>query len=310
MAATTIRNGTVADINKSVEKVLRGLGNPGPPLDLRLVRELLKLDRQYYSTTDTGLLGDTLHKMKVAGKQVLQRPTILLDAIAKFSIKALYLPDQKRILLDESLPPLKHRWNEAHEISHDLLPWHNGMMFGDTEHTLSRTCHDAIEAEANYAAGRLLFLGDQFCEMAEGTSSDFSTIQGLSKSFGNTLTSTMWRYIEMAPDHAPMFGTVSCHPHPSKRLPNIGVPNECRYFIKSKAFGERFANVTGAQIFSLLEQFCCGKSGGILGVESYAIPDDNNERHEFRLETFFNRYEALTVGAYISPEKHMFSLGI
>jgi hypothetical protein len=50
---------TIADIDGQVTKVLRGLGNPEPPVDLRLVRELLKLDRGYYSTTDDSLLIST-----------------------------------------------------------------------------------------------------------------------------------------------------------------------------------------------------------------------------------------------------------
>jgi hypothetical protein len=45
---------TVADIDGQVAKVLRGLGQPEPPIDLRVVRDLLKLDRGYYSTTDEG----------------------------------------------------------------------------------------------------------------------------------------------------------------------------------------------------------------------------------------------------------------
>ena len=47
----------------------------------RLVRELLKLDRGYYSTTDDSLLRETFSRMKVAGLQVLKRPTILRDAV-------------------------------------------------------------------------------------------------------------------------------------------------------------------------------------------------------------------------------------
>ncbi|MFX9158128.1 hypothetical protein ABTN80_21265, partial [Acinetobacter baumannii] len=54
---------TVADIDAQVVKVLRGLGNPEPPIDLAVVRDLLRLDRQYYSTTDDGLLRETVSKL-------------------------------------------------------------------------------------------------------------------------------------------------------------------------------------------------------------------------------------------------------
>jgi hypothetical protein len=80
---------TIADIDGQVAKVLRGLGNPKPPIDLQLVRELLKLDRGYYSTTDDSLLRETFSRMKVAGRQILQRPTLLRDAVRSLSLKAL-----------------------------------------------------------------------------------------------------------------------------------------------------------------------------------------------------------------------------
>lgn len=40
---------TARDIDKRVERVLKGLGDPEPPLRLDEVRELLKLDRGFYT---------------------------------------------------------------------------------------------------------------------------------------------------------------------------------------------------------------------------------------------------------------------
>ena len=97
---------------------------------------------------------------RVATIQVYQRPTLLLEAVRKFSLKSLFLPDGNRILLDGDLPEKKHRWNEAHEVGHSLIPWHGDMMHGDNSHTLSADCHEHIEAEANFAAGRMLFTAD------------------------------------------------------------------------------------------------------------------------------------------------------
>ena len=48
------------------------------------------------------------------------------------------------------------------EIGHDIIPWHADMMLGDTEQTLTPSCHEIIEAEANYAAGQLLFMASRF----------------------------------------------------------------------------------------------------------------------------------------------------
>lgn len=132
-----LRESTARDIVGKVDWLLRGLGDPEPPLDLREVRELLKLDRVFYSGSSDGPLAESISRLKIAGKQVLARPMLLFEAIRKLDLKALYVPDRKRILLDQSLPEIKHRWNEAHEIGHSLLPWHGEMMLGDDSYTLT-----------------------------------------------------------------------------------------------------------------------------------------------------------------------------
>ena len=67
MKNVSLKDRTIADIDGQVDKVLRGLGNPEPPIDLRVLRDLLKLDRGYYSTTDDSLLRETFSRMKVDG---------------------------------------------------------------------------------------------------------------------------------------------------------------------------------------------------------------------------------------------------
>lgn len=189
---------TAADIERQVQKVLRGLGDPEPPLRLEDVRELLRLDRGYYSSRDDGFLREMISRMTVAGAQVLERPALLLDVVRKFDLRALYLPDRKRILLDASQPEPKQRWNEAHEIGHSLLPWHADLMLGDHEQSLTPACHAQIEAEANYAAGQLLFLQSRFLTAANDTGPTLSAVRALKAEFGNTYTTTFWRYIESA----------------------------------------------------------------------------------------------------------------
>ena len=121
MRNSLLRVHTAQDIDDQVDKVLRDLGNPPPPLSLDDVRALLKLDRGYYSSTKDGLLREVTSKLYIAGKQILARPTLLWEAVKKANLKALYLPDRKQILIDEDLPILKHRWNEGHEIGHSPI---------------------------------------------------------------------------------------------------------------------------------------------------------------------------------------------
>ena len=290
---------TVTDIDAQVAKIIRGLGNPEPPLDLRLVRELLKLDRGYYSTTDDSLLQEMFSRLRIMGKQVLTRPTLLGDAVKAMSLKALYLPDRKQILLDQDLPLLKHRWNEAHEIGHDLIPWHAGMMFGDTEQTLTPVCHEKLEAEANYAAGQLLFLGDRFRAEVQGAPPSIARLRNLSTMFGNTLTSTLWRFTEAAHADRPTVALVSGHPHPAKRKPDFDPANPCRYFIASQSFRERFATTTGLHLFNKVAGYSGRQRGGMLGGRDVVLQDFDGRAHVFVFETFFNGHEALTLGCWL-----------
>ena len=290
---------TAEDINAQIAKILRGLGSPEPPLDLRIVRELLKLDRGYYSSDDDGLVRDVVSRLKIAGRQVLQRPTLLSEAIRGWNLKALYLPDQKRILIDKALPPLKHRWNEAHEIGHDIIPWHAGMMMGDTEHTLTIGCRAHVEAEANFAAGRLLFLGDRFVHEANASVPTLSHVRGLSKRFGNTITSTLWRFVEQAHVTTPMIALVSGHPHPSKWKEDFDPLSPCRHSIESPSFTAQFGSASDTMMFQAISTYCGSQRGGELGVDEIILNDQRGEAHVFRFETFFNGHDALTLGVCV-----------
>lgn len=294
---------TVADIDGQVAKVLLGLGSPEPPIDLRLVRELLKLDCGYYSTTDNSMLRETFSRIKVAGQQVFMRPTLLADAVRALSLKALYLPDQKRILIDKDLPVLKHRWNEAHEIGHDLIPWHGGMMLGDTEQTLTPTCHEIMEAEANYAAGQLLFLADRFVAEAAASTPSLSLVRDLSKAFRNTMTSTLWRFVEQGHAGRAMVALVTGHPHPARRKVDFDPNKPCRYCVESPPFQQCFGRLTEVDLFAAIASYCGAQGGGGLGQSEVVLHDHNGEPHLFAFETFFNRHEALTLGYWLRPHR-------
>jgi hypothetical protein len=293
---------TANDIDQQVSKVINGLGNPPPPLDLRLVRELLRLDRQYYTTSATSVLAERISRLKVAGKQVIERPTLLLDAIKKLDLKALYLPDRKRILLDANLPQLKHRWNEAHEIGHSIIEWHVDSMLGDNQITLKPECQEKIEAEANYAAGQLLFLQEAFLKIAMDSQTSIKSVLKIKEVFGNTITSTMWRYIENVHPELPVVGMISGHPNPAYRKPDFNPRKPCRYIIQSPAFAAHFSSVSEAPLFQEVAGYCGYQRRGYLGESEIVLSDDNGERHVFCFETFFNTYDALTLGRYLRPE--------
>ena len=292
---------TARDIDHRVERVLRGLGNPDPPLSLENVRELLKIDREFYTADDSSLAREVISRIRVATVQVYRRPSLLADAIRKLSLKALYLPDRKRILLDESLPEKKHRWNEVHEIGHSLIPWHEDLMFGDNEYTLSQDCREQIETEANFAAGRLLFLRERFTDEACALEPSIENVRALHKVFGNTLSTTLYRFVESAGVERPIVGMITGHPHVSRRSDDFDPANPCSHFIQSPAFGRFFGRMSEAELFAAVASYCGSQRGGPLGEDELILTDDNGDLHHFLFETFFNGYDALTLGKYLHP---------
>jgi hypothetical protein len=162
-------------------------------------------------------------------------------------------------------------------------------MHGDKKRTLSPTCEQQIESEANFAAGRLLFLQDQFTIRVRSSPLTFESVKALSKLFGNTMTTTLWRAVEAAEEA--VFGLVSQHPrHPPAEEP-------IRYFIRSRSFESQFAAVSAMQLFEVLKTFCFGSRGPI-GQCEITLADSNGEGHIFFVETFYNSHEALTLGVY------------
>lgn len=284
----------VHDINAQVDRILRDLGDPGPPLSLAVVRELLDLDRQYYSKQDPSFLQDLKHRVKVGAKQFAARPSLILDVVAKAKLSAFFLPDTKRILIDGDMPKKKHRWIEAHEILHGVIEWHNEFCFGDNRFTLNPQCDETIEAEANYGAGRLIFLGERFTEEVRSSELNFKNIKAYASDYGNSIQSTFWRAVEeQAPDQ-PVFGMVSIHP----RHPEIGAKDfaDDPRFIRSARFREQFPNVTPEGAYALLEKHARWNKVGPVVNALDTLVDVDGRTFEFRIESFSTKHALLTFG--------------
>ena len=295
-----------SDIDSQVDKILRGLGNPEPPVRLEDIRELLRLDRQYYSSTDDSVLREFVSKVKIGVRQLFMRPTLILDVVKKANVSAFWIPDGKRILLDKDLPEKKHRWAETHEIIHSITEWHKLFLFGDSSRELNPACHDQLEAEANYGAGQLLFLRNRFKHEARDLKFNLDSIKLLSTRFGNTMTSTLWRYVEQTGGDRPVVGLVTVHPH---HLPKDHDPKlPCKHFIESPAFRRMFGCVAEVEIFEAMQQYCSKAKGGPLGSAEVILRDMDGNRHVFWFETFFNRYEALTLASHVKKMELMVSV--
>jgi hypothetical protein len=284
---------TTKDIDDRIARVHSDLGYAGGAVNLAEVRDLLSLDLQFYTTDDPDLLDQMVHKLRVGTKQVIRRPKFLAEAIRKFDLKALFLPDRKRILLSQNLPELKKRWSEGHEVAHSVIPWHADYMLGDDRSTLSPSCHARIEAEANHGSGRLLFPPKVFNEVRRAQTVDLARVRAMAVQFGNTITSTLWRSVET--DEHPSFAVIGGHPqYPADRP-------EVEYFIRSRSFVQRFPDFAETDVAMRLREYCNFVRRGPLGCGEIAIPDSNGEDHVFVAESFNNSHDTLTIGRYLRP---------
>lgn len=283
------------DLRRLVERVLRDVGNPEPPLDLRVIREALRLDLQFFSLEDPTFLQRAAHKFRVGAKQVIARPGLIIEAVRKANITGIFQPDEKRIIIDSGAPQLKHRWIEAHEIGHSLAPWHQCFMFGDNDETLLPSCHDELEREANFAAGQLTFLQSRFVEEACDSTASLGVVRALASAFGNTITSTLWRFVEEAHKDEALVGIVE-----RKGEPKSGVPRE--YCIESPAFREMFGQLDEPSLLAAVRQ-CKSphRKLGNVGEGNVTLVDDNGGRHLFQFECWANKYYTLSLGQYVRP---------
>jgi IrrE N-terminal-like domain len=299
MKNITVGHYEAEDLRRQVEKVIRGLGNPEPPLQLAQVRDLLRLDRHYYSSQDDSAVREFVSRVKVASKLFFKRPGRLLDLIRQADLRALWVPETRRILLDAELPDLKKRWAEGHEIAHSLAPWHDGYLYGDSREELKLTCHEKLESEANYGSGQLLFMGARFAEEASASRATMEVVKKLAKRYGNTITSTLWRFVEENRSGVPMVGIVSLHAIMARQAGEEGP--SIKYCVESQVYKERFGEVHEGHLLDLVESYCNGKRGGPLGASEVILRDRNGAKHAFMFESFNNRYNVLTLGIYLAP---------
>jgi len=292
MSKLLLSRSTVLDIDKRIARVLNEIGNPQPPVPHELIREVLRLDMEYFQKDDPGIFSEVWSRLKRSTKQIIQRPSLLKEILEQRSLKAAYLPDAKRIYVSEDLPPIKKRWGETHECVHGLLPWHKNYMLGDDSHTLTQACIDKLEAEANYGTGRFLFAGSRFAEELADLPQNISTAVSLSKAYKNSIESTLWRIVESS-DEEPNFAYIR------PVMPVTGAdPSEVK-FIKSEKFSKQFSNITSIEIQEIVDSYINLRRRFYVGDTERMLADVNGDAHCFHFETINNSYSFLTLATVI-----------
>ncbi|MGH9433293.1 MAG: hypothetical protein ACRD3T_17315 [Terriglobia bacterium] len=130
---------TRKEIDKIVERILCYGDLRKPPVQIIDILEHLKLHRDFYSLDDPKFLQRVAHRIQIGTKKIVN---LVRDRIR---LAALWLPNEKRILVDESQPEPKRVWASFHDTIHSALPWHRDFFLGDRAQTLEPDYQDMLE---------------------------------------------------------------------------------------------------------------------------------------------------------------------
>lgn len=275
---------TRGEIEKIAWRILRDAGLTEPPIKSNDLIEHLRLHLDFYSLEDPSFLKKLTHNFNI-------KVNHLKKALEKSKLVAGWLPDAARIVIDRSLPARKQIFPTFHEITHSILPWHKEFFLGDTAQTLQHDYQNDLELEANYGASELMFCGPVFKKEITDHSVTIKTVKILQDRYQNTLTTTV-RKLVRSQKEVSCFATISIPPW----FESAQIPGALKSIEPSETFEKQFFPVMKEVLAGQINASIIQRSGGPLGEFAVTLADLNGDCYEFDCETFFNRYEVLTIG--------------
>jgi hypothetical protein len=185
--------------------------------------------------------------------------------------------DDRTIYVSEDQSPVRRRFTEAHELAHALCPWHEAVLRVDTEDELFRPTRSAIEREANFGAGLLIFQGRRL-----GEAPSIETALALAKEY-------------CASTHATLHHMVEGHAAPAAllvvgRFPQRDGSLPVWRSVESRAWGIRLPQAVrlGSPLFELVQ----ASRGCGLARASIRLP---GVQRALAAESYYNRHAFLVL---------------
>ncbi|MFA4987911.1 MAG: ImmA/IrrE family metallo-endopeptidase [Candidatus Brocadiia bacterium] len=284
MGVCSLDSGTRREIEKIAWALLRETELTSPPVNVPRIISHVKLHCEFYSLQNPTVFDHTKHKIIVYGQR-------LVGLLGKIKLVAVLLYDENRIVLDTTLPTIKHDWSTCHEIGHKIIPWHKTYFRGDTAQTLNPAWHEQLEAEANGVASELMFCGPVFSQEAHDVEPTWERFEELHRRYGKSMTATLRRFVERGPDRvmAMLVSTPAWKEKPEDQ------PERWRHFTGSPRFEAMFSEVTPQELLAQVDLHSARRRGGPIAEFLFSADDDNGEPHEFRARSFYNHHYILTL---------------
>lgn len=279
-----MNDSTKREIDRIAQQILDDARLKSPPFEVEEILSHLKVHRDFYNLDDPTLIQKFSFKMKIGAERV----TNLLKT--KLKLSAIWVPPERRILVDKSQPAPKQEWASFHDAIHSVLPWHREFYLGDTASTLDPDYQEQLESEANYGASALMFGGAVFTKQALDTSPSWAAIEDIKKIHKKSYVTTVRRYVEHG-HRIPMVMMVSTAMWDRKPDDQI---SRCRHFVSSPEFRRAFPAFGSGDLLKLVDSFCRRRRGGPVGEFTFRAgpPGDGPE---LRAECFYNAHYVITL---------------
>lgn len=200
---------------------------------------------------------------------------------------------ERVVLVDRSQCRPKVRLTEAHEIGHQIIPWHQSAFQLDDADRLLGVTRDQLEQEAYLAGGHLLFQSQHFWRQALDYQVSIATPIALAAEYGASLHATI-RYFAL--HHPQPVAVIVAGKFISHRDGSVPVWGS----IDSPAFLDRFGTLADRMAGHLMIGDGDGQplgdiarkamSAGDVEAKDVIVSDRNGARRAFVAEAFFNQH--------------------
>jgi hypothetical protein len=191
------------------------------------------------------------------------------------------------------------RLTKAHEIGHQIIPWHQAAFQLDDEERLLGATHDKLETEAYLAGGHLIFQGQRFLKHALDYQVTIATPIALAPDYGASRHATIRYYVLHHPDAVALL-VAGRYQHHDGAVP-------IWTSVESATFAAKYGNLADIMNGRLLIAGGTGKPLGDIArqamttadvaAKDLAIRDLRGDRRDFVAEAFYNQHNLFVLVA-------------
>jgi hypothetical protein len=191
------------------------------------------------------------------------------------------------------------RLTQAHEISHQIIPWHQAAFQLDDEERLLGNTREQLETEAYLAGGHLIFQGQRFLKQALDYQVSIGTPIALAPDYGASRHATMRYYVLHHPDAVALLI--------AGRYPNRDGSVPIWTSVESASFAAKFGSLADLMNGRLLIAGGTGQPVGDIACQAMRttevaskdliISDLRGDRRGFVAEAFYNQHNVFVMVA-------------